>query len=231
MSEYNIYCDESCHLENSQENVIVLGAITCPQVKVLSISRRIRELKRKYNLSPSLEIKWHKVSKSGYSFYGDLIDFFFDHSSIEFRAVLISDKKALDHNKYKQTHDEFYYKIYFELLKVLFQPESKYNIYIDLKDTRGGRKIKKLHDVLCNTFYDWNKDIIKNINQYPSDQIELMQLCDLIIGAISYSNRGLDTNQAKVKLIERIQYRSGYTLDKTTLLRERKMNILRWHSS
>lgn len=26
----NIYCDESCHLENDESDIMVLGAITCP---------------------------------------------------------------------------------------------------------------------------------------------------------------------------------------------------------
>ncbi len=26
---FNVYCDESCHLENDQQNVMVLGAVWC----------------------------------------------------------------------------------------------------------------------------------------------------------------------------------------------------------
>ena len=31
--QYNIYCDESCHLQNDKSNVMVLGAIWCAKEK------------------------------------------------------------------------------------------------------------------------------------------------------------------------------------------------------
>lgn len=30
---YNVYCDETCHLENDGINDMILGAIWCPQEK------------------------------------------------------------------------------------------------------------------------------------------------------------------------------------------------------
>ena len=30
---YNVYCDESCHLENDGQKAMVLGAIWCPLEK------------------------------------------------------------------------------------------------------------------------------------------------------------------------------------------------------
>ena len=30
-SEFNVYCDESCHLEHSSSNAMALGAIWCPK--------------------------------------------------------------------------------------------------------------------------------------------------------------------------------------------------------
>ena len=32
---FNIYCDESCHLENDREKAMVLGAVWCPVEKKL----------------------------------------------------------------------------------------------------------------------------------------------------------------------------------------------------
>ena len=31
--EFNIYCDESCHLENDQQKAMVLGLIWCDKTK------------------------------------------------------------------------------------------------------------------------------------------------------------------------------------------------------
>jgi len=48
---YNIYCDESCHLENDHQKAMVLGAIWCPKDKVTEISKRIIEIKVRNNKS------------------------------------------------------------------------------------------------------------------------------------------------------------------------------------
>lgn len=42
---YNVYCDETCHLEHDGINVMVLGAIWCPQNKLKEINQRIRQIK------------------------------------------------------------------------------------------------------------------------------------------------------------------------------------------
>ena len=34
----NIYCDESCHLENDKHTSMVLGGVSCPISKVRDIS-------------------------------------------------------------------------------------------------------------------------------------------------------------------------------------------------
>ena len=41
MVEYNVYCDESCHLEHDNSNVMVIGAVYCPkkmEKKLIKIS-------------------------------------------------------------------------------------------------------------------------------------------------------------------------------------------------
>lgn len=228
---YNIYCDESCHMENDHQNVMVLGAVWCPIDKVKEISKRIKEKKVEHGLSPKFEIKWSKVSPAKKKFYLDIIDYFFDDDDLHFRALIVPDKSKLKHAEFGQTHDEWYYKMYFDMLKVIISPENIYRIYLDIKDTLGGRKIKKLHEVLCNEKYDFSRKIIEFIQLVHSHEREIMQLADLLIGAISYLNRNLSGNEGKEAIIARMKERSGYSLTRTTLLRENKMNIFRWSAS
>jgi hypothetical protein len=221
---------------------MVLGAIYCPATKKDEIFLRIDELKRKYNLIPEhnkhpkenrtyYEIKWNKVSKSQIAFYRDVIDYFFDDDDLSFRVLVVPDKSLLDYEKYGHTHDTFYYKMYFSMLKAILQPEFAHNIYIDIKDTRSREKVHKLENVLRNDKYDYNKEIIKKVQQVRSHEVELVQLADLLIGAVSYVNRGLNTSDAKNELIERIRQRSRYSLLKSTLIKEKKFNIFKWESS
>ena len=97
-----------------------------------------------------------------------------------------------------------------------------------MKDTRGQKKVEKLHEVLCNNHYDFNRELIKRVQQVRSEEVELIALADLLIGAMSYEHRGLTTSEAKMKIIERIKSRSGYSLKNSTLYRENKFNIFIW---
>jgi hypothetical protein len=228
---FNVYCDESCHLENDHQPVMVLGAIWCPLDKVREISVRIREIKAQHGMKPGFEIKWTKVSPAKQQFYLDVVDYFFDDDDLRFRALIVPDKSRLQHGSFRQTHDEWYYKMYFDLLKVILSPEGRYRIYLDIKDTRGAAKIIKLHDILCNNMYDFSREIIERVQLVRSHEVELTQLADILIGVISYVNRGLTGNAAKVALMERMKRRSKYDLTRTTLLREEKINLFRWNAA
>ena len=226
--EYNIYCDESCHLENDNINIMVLGAVWCAKEKKSEIFKRIREIKTEFGLAPNFEIKWNKISPAKKDFYLRLVDYFFDDDDIHFRALIVPDKSALNHEKFNQTHDDFYYKMYFDLLKTILTPSNCYNIYIDIKDTRSQCKVLKLTNVLRNNHYDFDKKIINRIQQVKSNEVELLPLADLLIGAIGYHCRGLQTNSAKLAIIKRIQERSKYSLTCSTLYREDKLNLFFW---
>lgn len=238
----NVYCDESCHLENDKQLAMVLGAVYCPESKKKEIFQRLFELKEKHNLIPSYkkdekenrahyELKWNKVSQAKINYYKDVIDYFFDDDHLHFRVLIVSDKSKLDYEKYNHTHDTFYYKMYFSMLKVILNPEKAHHIYIDIKDTRSKEKVHKLEQVLRTDKYDYSKEIIKKVQQVRSHEVELIQLTDLLIGAMSYVSRGLTNSSPKMQLIEHIKHRSGYSLTKSTLIKEQKFNIFYWEPS
>lgn len=210
---------------------MVLGAIWCPFEKTREIAVRLREIKIRHGLSSDFEVKWDKVSPGKQLFYKDLVDYFFDDDDLHFRALIIPDKSKLRHQDFLQDHDMWYYKMYFDMLKVLFSPVDEYRIYLDIKDTRSSDKVAKLHEVLCNSMYDFEQKIITRIQTIRSHEVEQVQLADLLIGTVGYANRKLDTNKAKLALVERTQQRSHYSLLKTTLLREDKVNLFRWEAS
>jgi Protein of unknown function (DUF3800) len=232
MSEiFNIYCDESCHLEHDGQSAMVLGALWCPLDKTREIAVRIREIKRKHAVAPAFEVKWTKVSPGKKQLYLDLLDYFFDDDDLHFRGLVVPDKTKLNHAAFPgQDHDAWYYKMYFDMLKVILSPKCRYRIYLDIKDTRGAEKVKKLHDVLCNNLYDFSREIVERVQLVHSHEIEQLQLADLLIGAVSYMNRGLHSNAGKQALVDRMRQRSGYSLTKTTLLREDKVNLFRWQA-
>ncbi len=235
----NIYCDESCHLQNDKEPVLVIGAVYCPIEKKEEIFERLYSFKVKHNLIPKnkkndkdnrpyYELKWNKVSKSKIEYYKDVINYFFDDDDLQFRVLVVSNKTDIDYEKFNHTHDTFYYKMYFGMLKAILNPENSHHIYIDIKDTKSKEKVHKLEQVLRNDKYDYSKEIIKKVQQVRSHEVEILQLADLLVGATAYVNRGLANSKAKNELINLIKHRSKYSLTKSTLLKERKFNVFIW---
>ena len=225
---YNIYCDESCHLENDKSKIMVIGGVWCPLDNVQAIAKHIRLIKKANGLKKDFEIKWSKVSPAKLFFYKEIVNYFFDCHDLHFRVVIIPDKTKLRHDFFNQTHDDFYYKVFFFMLKTIFQPNSKYRIYLDRKDTISENKVQKLHNVLCNNMYDFSKDIIERVQQVRSHEVAIMQIADLFNGIVSYANRRLSSSKAKLSLVRLAREKSGYDLTKTTLYRENKFNILCW---
>lgn len=229
---YNVYCDETCHLEHDGINVMVLGAVWCPQRKLKEINQRIRQIKERNGVSPTMELKWTKLSPAKIDLYRDIVNYYFDDDDLHFRAVVIPDKSKLNHEQFHQTHDDWYYKMYFDMLKVIFNPTDNYEVYIDIKDTNSYRKAQKLKEVCCNSLYDFSQRVIKRLQPIRSEEVQIMQLVDILIGAVGYENRNFPTefekSTAKQNIIGLIKKRSGYTMRKTTLLREEKLNLLAW---
>ncbi len=58
---YNVYCDESCHLENDGQPIMVLGAAWCPQEDTRHLGVELREIKTRHKARG--ELKWSKTSK------------------------------------------------------------------------------------------------------------------------------------------------------------------------
>jgi hypothetical protein len=207
---------------------MVLAALWCPTEQAHDIAAQLRDIKKKHHLPASFEVKWSKVSPAKVGFYIDVLDYFFDNSALHFRA-LIAEKADLRHQEYAQDHDTWYYKMYFLALQNIFNPSSQYRIYVDIKDSRSHDKVAKLHEVLCNSMYDFRHEILERIQCVHSREVEQIQLADLLAGTMSYANRQLQTSSAKQSLVAHVRDRSGYNLLKTTLLKEEKVNIFHWH--
>ncbi len=224
----HVYCDESCHLEHDGKSVMVLGAIWCPWAQVRAAHLNLRNLKRAYGLADNFEMKWTKVSPAKLDFYRAALDFFFRSEHLHFRALVVPDKTILDHPGRGQAHDDWYYKMYFRMLEAVIQPDAEHHIFLDYKDTRGAAKARKLHDVLCNSIYDFRRKAVASMRVVDSREVGLLQVADLLIGAVGYANRGEAGSSAKLALVEDMRRRSGYPLTHTTFLKEPKTNILVW---
>lgn len=225
--EYNIYCDESCHLQTNDSRYMFIGAVYCPKNKVKKINEYIKHLKENYCLSNRIELKWNKVGKKTEKLYLDIINYFFNQDYLKFRVIVI-DKTILDHDRFQQTENEFYHKAYYEMLKYIITPENSYNIYPDIKDTHSYYYHQIMLNFLRIKIDDTNSKTIKKVQPIRSYESPILQINDILIGALSYFYRNLNTNQTKLKIIEEIQKLYEYPLNQTSAYSNTKFNIFVW---
>lgn len=216
---FNFYCDESCHLENDKKKFMAIAYISCAYNQLRIHNECIRNLKLKHHIRG--EVKWSALSKSMYHFYADLIEYFFSND-LQFRAILI-DKSDINNKDFNQTHEDFYNKMYYQLLLHKLNPEYTYNIYIDIKDTYSYKKARALKEYLNKTK---NINCVRNLQVVRSYESELMQLTDVLMGAISYrKNEENRTVIAKNKIIEKIEKHHGKQISEGTTVAEDKFNL------
>jgi hypothetical protein len=220
---YKIFCDESNHLYNDKSDLMVIGGIVAPSEQVEYINKYIKYLKHKHNAN--CELKWTKLNNNKKEFYKELLEFFFSKIDMRFNAQLITNKSKLNHEKYNENEpDSFYYKMYYFALLPFLKQNDNYNIFMDYKDSKGGQRTKKLREIIQNKFYgniDFDFTIIH------SHESQIMQLSDILIGAIGYKNRkDIETvSEIKQFIIHQIEELSGYTLNNPTPEWEEKFRI------
>jgi hypothetical protein len=223
------FVDESCHLENDKKPIMCVGQIKVLESGYEQCKAEIKEIKKRHYFFH--EIKWSKVSIKKINFYKEIIDYFFDNTSLEFRSVLVKYKEKLNHSQFNQgSHDNFYYKMIYYLLYnpyVINYSNEKFAVYLDIKDTRGRQKLKKLDEVFNNKFLGENP--FKHLQHIKSHDSVFIQLADLFIGAIAYKSQGLvgqdSASPAKKEVIDYLEFKSGYNLHEGTEPAERKFNI------
>lgn len=226
--DYNYYMDESCHLLNSDSKYMVIGAVACPKKMAANISYKIKEIKLKHGLSSNFEIKSTKISPAKCDFYKDVIDLFLNTDNLCYRAVVI-DKEQLDHQKFGQSHDDFYYKMVYTLFRY-FLLSNNNHIYLDYKDTMSYQKSQKVTECLTNNNrmppgYAFSAQPIN------SKESNLMQLADLLIGLTTYNARNLTTSETKKSLIDYLESSTGVSLFHTTNNYScDKIDILNWRA-
>ena len=195
-----------------------------------------------HRLAQLIELKWTKVSPAGLRFYEAALDFFATEPDLRFRALIAPksppppklrrpppaaddpgapawesyhaylEEHAPAAVDYLHHHEAWYYDRYFDLLRETLVPPSHHAIYVDVKDTRGGPRIRQLQDRLSDAHYDWTRSgVVEKVQQIESHDVLLDQLVDILLGALSWlhsaptRNPGTTPSLAKQALAERLR--------------------------
>ncbi|MBI9061821.1 MAG: DUF3800 domain-containing protein [Marinilabiliaceae bacterium] len=212
---FNMYCDESTHLQNDGMPFMMIAYVSVAYNQLKQHKESIKAIRAKHKVRG--EIKWSNVSNGQYYFYADLIDYFFSND-MNFRSIIV-DKTQINESREEFTYDDFYFRMYYQLLHHKINQSYNYNIYCDIKDTRSYKKLDRLNEML-----KWNASI-RNFQFIRSHESVFMQLADLIMGAINYKLRGKNKVVAKCKLIERIEKHCKVPITKSTPKTADKFNL------
>lgn len=144
-------------------------------------------------------------------------------NDLEFRAVVV-DKSQIDEQRADYSFNDFYFRMYFQLLHTKVDFQNRYNVFLDIKDTCSGEKLEKLKKMMS-----YNSSI-GTLQFIPSRESVFIQLADVLMGAINYNLRiqkgDVKGNViAKLKLIEKIKRHSNISLNTTTPLSRNKFNL------
>jgi len=227
MTRYDVFCDESRHLEHDKFRYMLIGGIWCEYEARRIINSKIIETKNKLKFAG--EIKWNKVTSKKVPFFKKIIALFFKSKALSFRCIII-DKSKLKHNIFNLNggHDEFYYKMFYYMLNKKICPPNSYRIFLDYKGKNNTEKTNNLRSIIGHTYYDYSNEIVPLMQSVHSIQHPILQLTDLFIGAIGYECNDLNTSEAKLEICAYIKELSSMpSLKITTPYRENKFEIFR----
>ena len=232
MTDFNLYCDESRHTSNPSQHFAVIGALQCPRDEKRRIVHRIHCLMAKHGIHG--EFGWKKLSPNRHDFYFTLLELFAEEQALSFRCLVV-DKRQLDHDRFNEGDSELgFYKLYYQMLVHWLQPGDIYHIYLDWQQNASSARFYDLRTILQTKLT--GRANVACLEPVSSHNQPLIQLSDLLMGAVGYQWNGLDLVEGGSSERRLFAQTLCTRLNITTLVRqtpknERKFNIFNWQGS
>lgn len=211
----NVYADESCA---DSQRYLILGGIAVEAKELDAVTSKL--IDERYWYDTFGEVKWTKVSNAKLNFYKAFVDVFFELSKrdiLHFHSLYV-DTSTFNHHRWNQGSAEIgFNKLIYQLLLHRFGRRygDNYKIYVFL-DERTTKKSPEAIKPMLNSALsrDWNikSQPFRRITFQNSKKSEILQLNDLLIGAIGFRKHGHHhkpgSSIAKIELAEYIARKS-----------------------
>jgi len=228
---FHVYCDES---RQTADRYMVLGGIIATAENAARFESAMAMYREAQNMKAG--IKWQKVSNQKLSEYRALIDLFWTfRNALHFKSIVI-DTSQIDYKKYHKGDRELgFYKFMYQFLLHQFGPyardDCRYLIFLHRRTTTY--KLSTLYTILNRGLrkrFGLKRDVVVKIEPRAARGCELLQVADVIMGAIGYHWNGCHTRssakRAKVLLAEYIAEKAGLvSLAQETPRRQREFSI------
>lgn len=216
---YHVYCDES---RQSKDRYMIIGGIIIPSSKVENFNATMKQ----YRLEQKMfaELKWSKVSNQKLLEYKRFIDYFFalnNTDNLHFHCIII-DNHQVNHRKFNRGDKELgFYKFYYQLLLHSFGKrycragaDDRFVVHLDYRTTSYSlNKLKLILNRGMVKKYSINAAPFVSIEPRDSHKSELLQINDIILGAIGFQKNGYDlladAKKAKKELANYIAEQAG----------------------
>jgi hypothetical protein len=224
--QFEVYCDEAnpdvLTSGAPRARHLMIGSLWLPNKLRDELKSRVGSLREHHQTWG--EIKWSKVSPNRRDFYIDLIDLFISYGdNLRFRCIGV-DRGQLDLSLHDNDSELGFYKFYYQLLHHWILDFNTYRIFCDVKSNRDPKRLPVLAQCLAHA--NLTSDI-DNIQSLPSQEVVLIQLCDLLLGAASSRiNDTLREGTAKAAVVHRLESALGRRLGPTHK-GEEKFNIFK----
>ena len=224
MTFIHVYADES---RQNAHRFMLLGALFVPrggaENALLADIAAFRVRRRAW-----AEMKWGKVSRAMLPVYQDFVDLFFAHPAAHFRCLVV-DSHQVDLRQYHNNDPETaFYNFYGLMLSRNMQRDNRYLV---LTDERSNRERNRLSDLRDNINRYWqeqgaSENIAVNVEPLNSKESDLLQIVDVLLGAVGYAIEEFTTSEARLELTRHIAARLG--VEELRTHRGRDTNFTIW---
>ncbi len=217
-SKHYIYTDES-YIKDGR--YMLIGGLWIAKENIIETKTFVDVFKTENSMTN--ELKWTKVSNGRIIEYKRFVDIFFQ-SKMKFNCIVV-DKHIVDHTTFNDGDKELgFYKFYYQLISRNCAFNCHYNLYLDQMNNKKKSRYSELKERLNRYLVSQNSKCI-HIEPVDSKKESMIQLVDVLLGAVGYSWNLNNSSPAKLRLIEYIQSKLGRRLTHPTSLHENKFNI------
>lgn len=226
--KFEVYCDEAqpdiFTAAEPQARYLMIGSLWLPADMRADAKDKISRLREIHKVHG--EMKWTKISPSKVEFYLELVDLFMSYGSdMRFRCIAV-DRNQVNMKHHNNDSELGFYKFYYQVLHHWILDFNEYSVFCDRKPNRDKTRLHVLARCLNNAN---RSSVISNVQSLPSNQVALLQLSDVLLGAASSRMNGtLGDGSAKEAIVKRLEGRLDLrgTLGPTAA-GEKKFNIFR----
>ncbi len=218
------FLDETGLIHSDRDKFFALGIIKCENPE--KIYNRIRKIRQKYNYNE--ELKWADLNrKIRFNIASEFFDIFLKEK-IEFNSIILK-KDELDFKKhYDGNLNKAYRNFSIALLKLIIgkNPQELLIVLADDYFTPDGTDLEVTIKKFVNDHY--KKFIVAGVCQIDSKSSDILQLTDLILGAVMYDlkkREELIINQNKYKrkflnfMYQKMNIKRGFFIHNWTRLK------------